>query len=175
MKKLVLSLLLYLPTLASAQQEPFNCGDSAPHRQFDFWLGEWQVHDAAGILQGNNRIEPVQKGCALRERWRSARGGTGESLNYFSVSSGHWRQVWIDAGSSIIDIHGGMQEGSMTLEGTIEYLRGRKVFPFRGTWTPLDDGRVRQLFQQQDEEGQWQTWFEGFYSRSPSADNARTD
>lgn len=168
MQKLILGLLLCLPAIASGQQEPFNCQDSVPHRQFDFWLGKWEVRDAEGTLQGNNLIESVQMGCVLREQWRSVSGGTGESLNYYSASSGHWRQLWVDAGSSIIDISGGIREGSMVLEGTIEYLQSGKVFPFRGTWTPLDDGRVRQFFQQQDPQGQWKTWFEGFYSPSPA-------
>ena len=44
--------------------------------------------------------------------------------------------------------------------------RRRCQHPFRGRWTPLEDGRVRQLFQQQDDEGVWQTWFDGYYSRS---------
>ena len=55
--------------------------------------------------------------------------------------------------------------GAMLLVGTIRYLNAGTQHPFRGRWTPLDDGRVRQFFEQQDDEGQWQTWFEGFYSR----------
>ncbi len=102
-------------------------------------------------LQGNNLIESVQRGCALREQWRSVRGGTGESLNYLDPGRNQWRQLWLDAGASIIDISGGLEDGSMVLEGTIEYLNGGKIFPFRGTWTPLEDGRVRQFFQQEDD------------------------
>lgn len=172
MQKLILSLLLYLPTIAIAQQDPFNCEVSAPHRQFDFWLGQWEVRDAKGALQGNNLIESVQKGCALREQWRSVRGGTGESLNYYDPKSEKWHQLWLDAGASIIDIEGGLAEGSMVLEGAIHYLRGGKTFPFRGTWTLLPDGRVRQFFQQLDEKGQWQTWFEGFYTNISSTEPA---
>ncbi len=163
--------LLLFPVLASAQQLPFDCESSPAHRQFDFWLGHWEVRNAEGTLQGHNRITPVQKGCALREQWRSVRGGTGESLNYFSAHSGQWRQLWLDAGASIIDISGGLEGGSMRLEGTIEYLDRDRTLPFRGTWTPLDDGRVRQFFQQQDEAGEWQTWFEGFYSRVTTDDS----
>jgi hypothetical protein len=33
-------------------------------------------------------------------------------------------------------------------------------------WTPLADGRVRQFFEQSDDDGtNWTPWFEGFYSR----------
>lgn len=33
-------------------------------------------------------------------------------------------------------------------------------------WKLLEDGRVRQFFEEQDEQGEWQVWFEGFYSRT---------
>ena len=33
-----------------------SCG-TAPHRQFDFWLGEWEVRAPDGKLAGVNRIE----------------------------------------------------------------------------------------------------------------------
>jgi hypothetical protein len=36
--------------------------------------------------------------------------------------------------------------------------------PFRGRWTPIADGRVRQFFEEQ-QENEWQRWFEGFYSK----------
>jgi hypothetical protein len=38
--------------------------------------------------------------------------------------------------------------------------------PFRGLWTPLPDGRVRQFFEQSNDGGEtWVPWFEGFYTR----------
>ena len=35
----------------------------------------------------------------------------------------------------------------------------------------LEDGRVRQFFEEARAPDQWQTWFEGFYSRVPSGDS----
>ncbi len=162
---LVTLILLLLPLSGSAQTRPFDCGSSEPHRRFDFWLGAWEVRDGEGTLQGHNEITSVEKGCALLEQWRSVNGGTGRSLNYFDPAIGKWRQLWLDAGASIIDISGDIDDGSMVLEGEIYYLQRQLSRPFRGTWTALPDGRVRQFFQQQDASGQWQNWFEGFYSR----------
>ena len=39
-------------------------------RQFDFWLGEWEVCDPDGKVVGHNSIAPLYDGCALREEWR---------------------------------------------------------------------------------------------------------
>jgi hypothetical protein len=36
--------------------------------------------------------------------------------------------------------------------------------PFRGTWTPMEDGVVRQHFEESSNGGQtWTTWFDGYY------------
>ena len=164
--RFLLLILCVLPLTAAGQQKPFDCNNSPPHRQFDFWLGEWEVRDGAGKLGGHNRITAEQNGCVVEEQWRSLKGGTGQSLNYYSPQSGKWHQLWLDAGASIIDISGGLDGGSMVLEGSIYYLASQAEKPFRGTWTLLEDGRVRQFFQEQDASGNWQTWFEGFYSRA---------
>ena len=32
-------------------------------------------------------------------------------------------------------------------------------------WTPREDGLVRQFFEETDDKGKWQTWFDGYYAR----------
>ncbi|MDH3806481.1 MAG: hypothetical protein OEU90_13555, partial [Gammaproteobacteria bacterium] len=65
-----------------------------------------------------------------------------------------------------INIRGGMTDDGMLLVGTIHYVAKNATLQFRGLWTLLADGRVRQFFEQYDEEAEtWATWFEGFYSR----------
>ncbi len=162
---LLFSACLALPALA--QQAPgYSCEDIAEHRQFDFWLGRWAVTDATGEQHyGENTISKREKGCLLLEEWLSSHGGTGSSINYFNPADGHWHQHWVDSGSSIIHTSGGLVDGSMVMEGSIYYLGAGNTAAFRGTWTPLADGRVRQYFEQQDEKGEWQTWFDGYYRR----------
>jgi hypothetical protein len=59
----------------------------------------------------------------------------------------------------------------MRLAGEISSAAGGAVAPFRGLWTPLPDGRVRQLFEQSNDGGEtWVTWFEGFYTRTQPLD-----
>lgn len=161
-------MLLWLVVSSSAlAQQPVDCEKKSENRQFDFWLGKWQVTDKAGAtVYGENTISSRDKGCLLLEEWESARGSSGTSMNYYDPSNGQWHQHWVDSGSTIIHTSGGMQEGSMVMEGSIYYLAQGQKAPFRGRWTPMQDGRVRQFFEQQDEQGQWQPWFEGFYRRS---------
>ena len=159
-------LLQLIGVILSAQaQAPFDCANSLPHRAFDFWLGKWSVADASGKPQGQNTIRAIQSDCALEEHWISVRGGTGQSINYYHPGRGQWHQLWTDGGASIIDISGGMENGSMVLVGSIYYLAQSIEKEFRGKWTPLEDGRVRQLFEERDDTGEWKTWFEGYYTK----------
>jgi hypothetical protein len=158
--RLLCATVLVLPGVPASGQ---SSGCVAPeHRAFDFWLGRWQVLLADGTFAGHNEIAAEQGGCVLIERWNGAQGGTGVSQNFYDVGSGQWRQLWISPGTQI-DIRGAASEGEMVLEGTISYVEPGKTFPFRGRWTLLDDGRVRQFFEEAREPGVWKEWFEGFY------------
>lgn len=150
---------------ARRQAEP--CNYDPRFREFDFWAGDWEVRAADGTLAGNNRISREELGCVLIEHWEGASGGTGTSLNYFDPVAGRWVQRWVGVGV-LIDISGRLEGGSMRLAGHVHYIATGDTRPFRGTWTLLDDGRVRQFFEESLDQGQsWQPWFEGFYSRKP--------
>lgn len=156
------------PSGAQEPEPPANvCQEEPGFRHFDFWIGEWAVfNNADGSRAGTNRIEAAHGGCVLIESWESARGGGGTSVNYYDNVTGRWRQVWVATNYSI-DIAGGLDgEGRMVLEGELHDYRSRRSFPFRGTWTPLDERTVRQLFEQRNPEtGEWEVWFDGRYER----------
>ncbi len=136
-----------------------------PFREFDFWAGEWEVRDAEGKTAGENVISTEQNGCVLVERWRSAAGGTGQSFNYYDPAAKKWKQLWVGLGI-LLHLEGNLQDGSMRLEGPLQYLAQGRRTTLRGTWTPLPDGRVRQHFEESEDDGRtWTTWFDGYYAR----------
>ncbi len=159
----IITMLLLSPSIDAASEHP--CKSKDAYQQFDFWLGNWKVYDSKGIFQGSNRIEKSTTGCLIKESWTSAKGGEGFSTNYYNPVSKKWAQHWVSAGS-IIDYTGGLVNDSMFLEGTIYYQATNKQTPFRGTWTLLKDGRVRQLFEQYDTlKDKWTVWFDGYYEK----------
>ena len=84
-----------------------------------------------------------------------------------ATAVGEWVQIWNDASGGQINIRGGMTDDGMLLSGTIHTVADGTTMPFRGLWTPLPDGRVRQFFEQSSDDGvTWAPWFEGFYTRS---------
>ena len=91
---------------AVAQQPTFPCESAEAFREFDFWLGEWDVHLADGTVAGHNVITRDERGCMLTERWTGASGGTGMSVNYVDGIDGKWVQVWDSGNGAQINIRG---------------------------------------------------------------------
>ncbi|MDG2175931.1 MAG: hypothetical protein P8M72_07370 [Gammaproteobacteria bacterium] len=153
--------LFFISQLTVAQ--PPGCTDNPHFDDFDFWIGQWEVSDNTnGNLAGSNSITKELNNCLVMENWNGASGSTGKSINYFNLLTDVWRQVWVAPGYSI-DISGSLMDVSMELVGTISY-HNDAAYDFRGTWTPNDDGSVRQFFEQYDSEAEsWVVWFDGLY------------
>lgn len=150
----------------AAETKPSPCEQHDRFREFDFWVGEWDVHDADGNFVGENSITRAERGCVLMEKWRGAKGSTGISMNYVDKFRDEWVQIWHASAGYQLEIRGGLTDEGMLLTGQVHYIDSGQTAPFRGLWTPLPDGRVRQYFEQSSDDGAtWQPWFEGFYSR----------
>ena len=159
-------LKLLLVTLATAgATTAFAAPCDAPeHRQFDFWIGEWEVRTPDGKLAGNNRITRAYGGCVLQERYDTGRGYSGESLNTYDAARKVWHQTWVDTSGTLLLLEGGLRGDSMVLEGqTVD--ASRAVTRHRITWSPQSDGGVRQHWESTDAKGQWTTAFDGHYRK----------
>ncbi len=156
------------PTPAPAGPTPTAapCAE-AEHRQFDFWIGDWDVIAPDGAQAGSNVIEPVLGGCALQERWSGRGGFVGTSLNSYSAATKQWHQHWVDGQGGLLRLAGGMEGGRMVLGSRgPDPTRPAATVQQRIAWTPLPDGAVRQLWEQSDDEGQtWTLVFDGRYVR----------
>jgi hypothetical protein len=138
--------------------------DTLSHREFDFWLGQWQVKTLDGKVAGTNRIEREYDGCVLHEHYATARGYSGESLNLYDASRKVWHQTWVDTTGSLLLLEGGLRDGKMVLEGQT-VAANAPATKHRITWTPNADGSVRQLWESTDANGRWTTAFDGLYVR----------
>lgn len=134
------------------------------HRQFDFWVGEWQVRTPEGKVAGTNRIEREYDGCVVHERYTTKRGYAGESLNTYDATRNVWHQTWVDNEGTLLQLEGALRDGRMILEGQTIGKDGI-ITKHRISWTPEDDGTVRQLWESTDAKGAWRTLFDGRYTR----------
>lgn len=138
-------------------------------RAFDFWIGEWDVTNAAGTKVGVNVITARQNGAILYESWTSVNGTTGESLNFYDPKSKQWRQIWVTPTGVVSEAAGSVRDGAMHMTGTRTLADGTSVRT-RSTYTPLDDGRVRQFIEHSTDDGtSWIVFFDGYYSRKDGA------
>ncbi|MBN9660537.1 MAG: hypothetical protein J0H49_20275 [Acidobacteria bacterium] len=132
-------------------------------REFDFWLGEWDVQ-VSGQTIATSRIENVLDGCLIQENWMPFNGQQGKSWNYLNPATGMWEQLWM-SGGNVLKLEGGLAGGKMVLEGRSQNP-ARASNLDRITFAPLPDGRVSQVWEQSKDGGQsWTKAFDGIYIR----------
>lgn len=139
------------------------CADLT-YKQFDFWLGDWNVSSAGGKLIGRDHIAKAYGGCVLQEQWTSVEGGTGGSFAMYDAPRKLWHQTWVDSSGTLVVLEGGLKDGRMVLTG--EQVYEGKLEPTRMTWTP-SNGSVRQLWEISPDGGKtWKVIFDALYSKT---------
>jgi hypothetical protein len=134
---------------------------TAEYRQFDFWLGEWEVFLPNGNKAGDSRIESIAAGCALLENWTGNRGFSGKSVNIYDRADQRWHQSWVDSSGSRLELAGLFADRRMVLSSA---PKGGPIQ--RIAWSVNDDGSVRQLWESSADEGKtWTVQFDGRYVR----------
>lgn len=139
--------------------EPQRC--SAPeYRQFDFWLGDWDVFDVAtGAKDSRVRVASILDGCAVHEDYQSVDGHRAESFSIYDASRRVWHQTWVTNRGRLLVIEGQLENGSMILSGSDRTATGeqRRV---RGIWKRVEGGVREAAFISLDSGKTWQPWFD---------------
>lgn len=164
----LLATLLALPSALTFAQSPAPAVQpcrGAEHRQFDFWIGQWDVYLPDGRKAGENIIEPIAGGCALLEHWAGRGGVSGKSLNIYDSADRRWHQTWVDNGGGLLMLSGGWVGDRIVLatQAANPDATGA-VVEQRISWTPGADGAVRQLWESSSDSGKtWTVLFDGRY------------
>ncbi len=168
--------LVLLASAASAQAPPALPTPPPPpactgpeHRQFDFWVGYWDVYPTGKPnLVANSLIEKLYAGCVVRENWIPLKGTPGGSLNHFDRDDRRWHQVWMDASNARVAFDGGLVDGRMIMAGFWKGANGPgQDGVVRMTYSKLADGAVRQFGEISADHGvSWQQFFDFTYKKS---------
>ena len=170
----VCSLLALLPRadLTLQAQTPAPSCTAAQHRQFDFWIGDWNVYGPRGKLAGRNTITRVYGGCVIREHYVGARGYTGGSFNIYDASRDRWHQTWVDNSGGLHQYWGSLENGNMVFHGEVPMGAASKVAGRRWvrlTFFPMGPDKVRQFSETLNMDGTWSTGYDLIYTRRKPA------
>lgn len=167
------------PPSQAPPPKPYDC--TAPeYRQFDFWVGDWDVTTnpatrpanaptpQAGRQPARNVIEKIQGGCAVHENWNDGSGGTGQSINIYDRSKQRWHQTWVDNRGGLHEYWGAFENGRMVLYGEVPLpptsaVQGRRTI--RVSFIPMGADQVRQFSESLNVDGTWSQNYDLIYTR----------
>ncbi len=143
------------------------CKYAPEARQFDFWVGEWDVQ-AGGLSVGTNVIERLEEGCLIMENWTGRGGGTGKSMNFYDPVVKKWRQTYIGNNQAVWEMSGEYRDGAMRYEGEVHTPNGAKTLT-RVTLYNLSPDRIRHTQDDSTDGGKtWTNVWDSVYVRKKS-------
>jgi len=126
--------------------------DTPQHRQFDYWVGDWQVFDASNNNQlvAVDHIEKHSEGCIIQQNLTFItdlyrREGVGYRLAGIGVNrfdGERWLQLWADNQWGAIALRGAPDEHGSLVFTSIVPSRGRDL---KIIYEKHADGTVRNL------------------------------
>jgi tetratricopeptide (TPR) repeat protein len=142
-----------------------------PHfREFDFWVGDWDVRPTGQPAVGppaRNTVTLDDADCVVAEHWSAPAGSVGQSFNIYDRSYGEWRQTWVDNLGGQHDYRGHLVGRNMVFEGTTPAPNGKLGrVPTRLTFFNLGRDSVRQFSEVSSDTGRtWQVNYDLMYVR----------
>lgn len=140
------------------------CKASPEFRQFDFWIGEWDVRAPGGQPAGSSSVQLILGQCIIFENWTSGSGSSGKSFNIFDVNDKKWHQTYVDDKGTFAHYIGSLINGEIVI--TAENMNAGKKTLAKMTFSKLPNGDVRQHGENSADDGKtWTTSFDLTYSK----------
>ena len=142
--------------------------EDAEFRQFDFWVGDWDVISTAdGVSRGSSHISKEMGGCVIWENWTSAGSSYfGKSYNTYNLNLHRWEQYWVDnsGGDDLL-----LRQSQRRLDGLLDRRHSaaeRPEAPAPPAVLQPGAGKVRQFSQGSTDGGKtWQVEYDLTYNR----------
>lgn len=129
------------------------------NRQFDFWIGEWDLTWAENG-RGRNVITKILDGKAILENFTSlpqdeSPALVGISVSVYNAQTEQWQQTWVDNQGSYLDFVGGMVGDKMILLRDA-VIQGKPVQQ-RMVWADIEPDSINWSWERSSDEGvTWQ-------------------
>jgi tetratricopeptide (TPR) repeat protein len=135
------------------------------YRQFDFWVGNWDVYGKGGALVGHSHVDLILGKCVVSENWTDMTGGEGKSYNKYNAPLQRWEQYWVDQYGQTT-FYAGRLEGPNMVYLADGFSPAGKPQKQRLTFFPLGPDKVRQFGESSDDGGTtWKVAYDLTYIR----------
>jgi hypothetical protein len=156
--------------VALAKQVQHNAApcDDIQFKQFDFWIGDWDVASAAdGVHRGASHISKEMSGCVVWENWTSAGSPYfGKSYNTWNPNLKRWEQYWVDTSAGVMFFHGELKDKVMDYWTDDVPQAGGGTLLRHLQFFNLGPDKVRQFSQGSNDRGKtWHTEYDFIYTR----------
>jgi hypothetical protein len=165
----LLFLLFFSSHVVFAQQAlPKPCSTNPVYRQFDFWIGDWEVYGLNDKKAGDSKIERILDSCVILENWKSAGGPySGKSFNTYNAMTKQWQQIWVDNVGGSTEFLEGKYEDQKMIFRTKPYPVSKDTMAIRRlSFYNLSADKVRQHGEiSKDNGANWKTEYDLEYRR----------
>lgn len=159
---------------------PFNSSDDMVHdtsdlemagtcedplaRQFDFWVGQWNLTWEGG--QGNNAVRSIMGGCVIEGNFSFPDGEYfGKSFSTYVPVQGVWKQTWVDNNGVYLDFIGKMEDDQMVFQRQFTNVEDQLVMQ-RIRFFDIEKDRMEWVWERSMDEGQtWNILWQIHYER----------
>lgn len=152
-----------------AKANAYPCLNNPHNREFDFWVGEWNVFQTGtDFLVGKSRIENTLGGCLILENWTAmGNPAEGKSMNFLNPKTAKWEQHYMSiSGVSQNYYNGEYKETAMRYDGDGVDKVGNKLL-FHLTYFNEGPNQVRQVLERSADSGKtWTTLYDFTYKRT---------
>lgn len=154
----------FAEVLALGERLTKPCMFSPEHKQFDFWVGEWDVQ-LGGQQVGSSSIQRILDGCVIFENWQSGLGNTGKSFNFYDPNTSKWQQTYVDNTGNVLNFYGEYKDNALRYTAETS-AKGVGKTLHKLTFFNQGPQRVRQLWEQSTDDGKtWSIVWDGIYIR----------
>jgi tetratricopeptide (TPR) repeat protein len=149
--------------VAAAVKNQKPCMGSPEYRQFDYWLGEWEVM-AQGKKLASSSIQLILDDCVIFENYVDVNQYSGKSFSIWDAETKQWQQRYVDSLGAFHAWIGGLENNQMRFFWKHD-VSGTPTTE-RMTYIREDPDHVRQRIDVTTDDGKsWTTTYDGMYVR----------
>lgn len=157
----------YAKFLIDVDRNARPCLYDEHHKEFDFWVGSWDVRPRGAPTNppARNEVTKIDDGCVVHESW-TAPASIGQSFNIYDRTRSKWFQIWVDNSGGLHEYSGTFSDNAMRYEGTTPATppaTGR--VQTRLTFFRIAADTVRQFSESVGPDGKWTVNYDLIYTR----------